>query len=114
MISFELAKKLRESGFIYSTKKIELFYTPGGNIIDDTRGGVPNFSWIPIPTLSELIVALKEPRKNINAGHNFLIFTENENTWNAGIQWFKDGYLDKRDESLEGAVANLWLDLNKK
>lgn len=95
---YKLAKKLKDAGFSLPTgSRIEI------------RGGSPNetsqedFSTILLPTLSELIETYGEDFQELYKDRS-------DNTWRAK---------DKNDNQVSGftpeeAVANLWLELNKK
>ena len=106
MISYELAKKLKEAGW---DKNEELWPDPKGD-------GVK----LPFPTLSELIEAIKK--------ETFTLWTYNKK-WFCGLRTimkkntgcFTDTHtliIDYKDytmgDSPEEVVANLWLILNKK
>ncbi len=106
MISYELAKKLKEAEFP-QTGKSHTWYSPTGEYQINPISVVVNDS-ISIPTLSELIEA---------CGKDFSILYNNlrddEMGWWAGtnVKGIQNPIMGKTPEI---AVANLWLAINKK
>jgi len=113
MITYELAKELRDAGYPQDEGDGYFEYGEEKQIV--TKKQMDDFAKNPIgmlqitdvesyyvPTLSELIEACGEK-------YFSLYFDMSDNTWRAK----KNDYLGS-GESTETAVANLWLELNKK
>lgn len=119
MITYELAKKLKDAGFpqdtewilynspTYYERWIRILYRKPGTTSNTFEVGSTELS---CPTLSELIDA---------CGKNFRMLSYDQ----PYVQWVAHGEREnKKDISLftndgktpEEAVANLWLELNKK
>ena len=112
MITYELAKKLKDAGF-----KVEHEYekTCKHGQIKDV--GYPIIAcecgkddWVYSPTLSELIEACGERFSSLNIGIDRMYHAWA--TRNNDIKHIEDIYGE--GEAPEEAVANLWLKLNKK
>lgn len=108
MITYELAKQLKDSGFPDNSK----FYTERPDMGIDSDGKFRDFAPYDcyVPTLSELIEACGD-----------IILWKNGEFWEADIfngegEIYIDDYFDTSQEykTPEEAVAKLWLELNKK
>lgn len=106
MITYELALKLKESGFPQTGNGI----TPQAWICNQDHSKKELLA-VYIPTLSELIKACGEELEDLRRdGHGWVAIN--------GLNWErkfdKDMTLYESGSSPEEAVANLWLALNKK
>jgi len=110
MISYELAKQLKEAGFPQNVSNGDFFYwvDTDGDIHEEYDSSSHGISWdgddpdyIKKPTLSELIEAC--------GIIGFTLVKVGKNVWEA----MGGAYLG-RGSTPEEAVAKLWLELNKK
>lgn len=99
MISYELAKELKDAGFPQELGNADLVVSDGGEVVDPK-----SISFL--PTLSELIEACGEKFGRLEALHN-------QNRWLASAPWVTPGGYDTDGVTPEEAVARLWLALNK-
>jgi len=126
MLSYEICKKLSDSGFPPSKKKpINVWFKYAGdklkgeywkNIwLNNPKKGLQNNEWYRCPTLSELIESLYFTA----AGCQFSLYGRDENRWEATLfPVLKPlpAHCPERTigETPEEAVAFLWLALNPK
>jgi hypothetical protein len=108
MISYELAKELRDNGFP-QPKGRDALYTKEGDpryLLNDDKFNDP--VWC--PTLSELIEACGEK--------GFILVFRPYGKWNASANIQDEHtnivHLEGEGDTPEEAVANLWLAINKK
>lgn len=112
-MNYELAKKLKEADFPYSESSYKTVYPEGME-----RPRYSYLSLIPasdkgmrLPTLSELIEACALPL-------TYFSLEQHSNDWRAGF--LSESYKKERKvnhcrgRTPEEAVANLWLELNKR
>jgi len=115
MISYELAKKLKDAGFPQTGNGSYL----EGNVEED-EGGVITTNSVYTPTLSELIEACGDRFYGlVRREHDYDKWSASTSTWTADAAIRHERYI-KQDlfcsatgETKEEAVANLWLELNK-
>lgn len=104
MISYELAKELKEAGFPQKLhdKNVVMLNSSG-----EVEMKLPDICLIANPTLSELIESF--PNKEHN---EFYMLSKNHNRegWFATNGWG----ISTEGSSPEEAVAKLWLELNKR
>jgi hypothetical protein len=104
MMNYKLAKKLKDAGFpqtfSYRPRMCDEVYFDGGVVKLRQEGK----EYIYIPTLSELI--------EVCGDYISTIYHPNP----AYIQWVAESWREHKGEgnTPEEAVANLWLELNKK
>lgn len=117
-MNYDLAKKLKEAGFPYGQYSFNVYfvdpkYKKEDAIKEAREKGLGFIEWvIGVPTLSELIQALKI------FPDQFVLYANAENRWEAT---FIDCNIDKESIfstteiglTAEESVANLWLKLNK-
>ena len=101
-MNYELCKKLKDAGFTQDIES-EWCYTPEGEHIFRYCGADFIVDCIE-PTLSELIEA---------CGENFRFLTRNKKGKFKSFSW-KEGQEYDVCDTPEEAVANLWLELNKR
>ena len=97
-MTYELAKKLRQVGFPFKECELETCTYIGDSLDESGK----NYHY---PTLSELIEA---------CGEKFGYLDKSKLGWIAGDNESKGVPYMKFVETPEEAVANLWLELNKK
>lgn len=104
MLSYELAKELRDAGYPIKDRRCEDCFQNNYSYCSVCRDQVES-----VPTLSELIETL--PKVIDGAYFNIYWF---DDVWRAAytITECEDTFADGK--TLEEAVANLWLKLNKK
>lgn len=110
MISFELAKKLKDEGFPQN-ETFHFYLMEDGNYTKDSKEGVF------VPSLSELIEACGG--KQNKEGESFVLWF-GETEWHAGYtNYLSDDYIDDyfgqgSGSTPEEALASLYLSINKK
>lgn len=100
-MNYELVKKLKEAGFPYVG--VWRKYRD-----DEGNDGDPDLIW-PDPTLSELIEACGEDFGSLNRN-----FEPDDGLWRAVKKGTVHVGIITEGKTPEIAVANLWLELNKK
>lgn len=100
MISYELAKKLKDAGFPQYLKLGSIFYLEDRKCCFASDSNGPLHDGLLFPTLSELIEACEEWVKLYGW----------EDTWGAEDV---SGKITTKGSTPEEAVANLWLILNE-
>lgn len=114
-MKYELAKKLKEAGFGEDKDVPDTQSSPSGKG-DWLYGpkGVPNDEMVYVPTLSELIRACGErlayigPFRSLSDGGNEIV------GWGCADFHDEEKKMVYDGSTPEEAVANLWLELNKK
>lgn len=110
MISYELAKQLKEEGFSQKGKyEGKLVY------LKDIKQAGLRIGDVYIPSLSELIEACGDDFRSLEKHYGQIGATNHITPWYGA----KDVYMDETMVGITGitpeeAVANLWLELNKK
>jgi len=112
MITYELAKKLKDAGF--NSKEVKKYSYKDGKFHDDYD--VPDGLLLPDPTLSELIEACGDKFENLKRDGNSGEYAWRTNyIYDSGQEY--DDYActsEANGSSPEEAVANLYLSLNSK
>lgn len=104
MISYELVKQLKDAGFPFKECKIISLDTDCDR--ETIRFSEEEDKYFHIPSISELIEACGD---NINMMNKVYSITGSP-SWIVG----RYGGIDAKADTLEEAVAKLWLALNKK
>lgn len=103
-ITYEIAVALKNAGFPQEEKS--LIQSPNKP------------EWIAVPTLSELIEAVKNKVNELAIGWNdsgcFWHFQYGERGSGNMMEGFGEKYSALDSDTLEEAIANLWLKLNKR
>lgn len=99
-IDYNLAKKLKDSGFPQKLHYISRYETDG--YLDQELNN-PIGHRVATPTLSELL--------NACGGRNLKLTADSKGTWYAGSYLYA---VSSEGKTPEEAVAKLWLALNKK
>lgn len=102
MITYELAKQLKDAGFKFSK------FPLGRTFVRDGQGDD-----IIVPTLSELIQACGLHYEWDNEDYYFILKYKYDE-WEAGFWWFEISKYREYGDTPEEAVAKLYLELNKK
>ena len=106
MITYELAKKLKNAGFLQSLKSGSCFKIEGESpCYCDTDGFKPEEDYLKIPTLSELIETCGDRFGNL--------IKRKDNKWEVCSSELNQWASITEGQFPEEAVANLWLELNK-
>lgn len=110
MISCELAKKLKNAGFSQKSDYGYRTYYNGEVGIVNYHRDIPSENDVYIPTLSELIEACGDRFGSLER------LAKGEKQWFKASGWFEPKWTvySFDGETPEEAVANLWLELNKK
>lgn len=102
MITYELSKKLKDSGFPQKFDIGKSFYSEEYAKFGNVENLIDGRDKISVPTLSELIKACKPVR--------ILLTEEQEGQWFC----FGNNSIKAYGSTPEEAVSLLWLELNKK
>lgn len=112
-MNYELAKKLKDAGFLQKPESYPFVYDKNGTLahmISDRDWNMQDTD-IKIPTLSELIEACGKQ-------FGFLILNQENGMWLAREKGIEPIHPElsghKHYDTPEEAVAKLWLELNKK
>lgn len=118
MITYELAKRLKEAGFPYKEESYKEIYPPGvemipGNYIGAGMSTVVAQGQVRLPVFTELVRACGD---RLGSLHNEKSSAIDGNKWWA---WEDESYGEPKGKeglgsSPEEAVAELWLALNRK
>lgn len=115
-MNYELAKQLKEAGFIVKDRWIKdvsgIQHAPKDYIAGATNNGDGSFSHVYIPTLSELIEAC--PKSSPTDGNEDFTLSSRQDHWIAGFEAYETWSYQQHGNTPEEAVAKLWLELNKK
>jgi len=122
MLSYELCKKLKDAGWSQEFSYGDCGMTPEGGYTyhDEHTNDYLEENEVKIPSLSELIEACIE---GVEFGFDSLVYYPEGSRSNINHKWeayakydpsYEDGNRLGTGEAPEEAVANLWLELNKK
>lgn len=108
MIKYELAKKLKDAGFPQDCNMRHYHPTHGMSVGIPHPDTLIDPEVVALPTLSELIEAV------LPKCSNFAMFCHSEWTCGDYLAYQSDWLERVTGSTPEEAVANLWLELNKK